>query len=93
MRRRIGVTLVLDLKLTFIRLTPYLGAFFLVDIALGDIERRGGVGCRRYLVGIKVVNPGLHALFLGQPGQAIVVEALCCAPPCSRRSRWNSSAG
>lgn len=76
MRRRVGVTLVLDLKFTFIRLTPYLGTFFLVDIGLGDIELRGGIGSRGYLIGIEGVNPGFHALLLSEPGQAVVIEAL-----------------
>src|SRR5690242_1734921 len=74
-RRRVRVPLPLGEQLILVVLTADLGPRLLEHVRPGNVRLRRRIGRRGHLVRVVVVEPGLHPLLLGQPGELVIVEA------------------
>src|SRR5437764_1444366 len=63
-------------QLALVLLPADLGPGLVELVRLGEVRGRRGVGSRRHLARIVVVDSGFHPFLLGQPGQPVVIEAV-----------------
>jgi hypothetical protein len=74
-RGREGILLAFGAQLSFIHLAPDLGALFQIRVRRGDIRDRRRIGGRGYLIRVVGVDARLHALFLSETGELVIVKA------------------